>query len=203
MCFTFLASSILFSKMYVMQFLTTSSLRALLASTLPFLSTMSPVGRQRGDQRHIHHLVRDGGLITHTLRDRLARWERDGQEVQGSSLHVALQVTHSGPFYFWQRNTHFFQTPFISSLNLVGFQHDGCCKEQGIWSSTSLYDFKTYYSIKQICKLWNGSRVIVVLNVWLEVSIFCVFADFLIGFGRYIKLPIWLGLKLMIIFIVS
>lgn len=41
---TFLASSILFSKMYVMQFLTTSSLRALLAITLPFLSTISPVG---------------------------------------------------------------------------------------------------------------------------------------------------------------
>lgn len=49
--FTFLASNILFSKMYVMQFRTTSSLRALLAIMFPFLSTVSPV---RTVRRHIH-----------------------------------------------------------------------------------------------------------------------------------------------------
>lgn len=50
--FTFLASNILFSKMYVMQFRTTSSLRALLAIMFPFLSTVSPV---RTVRRHIHN----------------------------------------------------------------------------------------------------------------------------------------------------
>lgn len=35
--------------MYVMQFLTTSSLRALFAITLPFLSTISPVEQRASD----------------------------------------------------------------------------------------------------------------------------------------------------------
>lgn len=64
---TFLASSILFSKMYVMQFLTTSSLRALLAITLPFLSTMSPVETDRSDQALIHHCSMEVNPIKHTL----------------------------------------------------------------------------------------------------------------------------------------
>lgn len=64
---TFLASSILFSKMYVMQFLTTSSLRALLAITLPFLSTVSPVEVGSSDQTLIHHCSTKLNLIKHTL----------------------------------------------------------------------------------------------------------------------------------------
>lgn len=43
---TFLASSILLSKTYVMQFLTTSNRRALLASTMPLRSVKVPVGRK-------------------------------------------------------------------------------------------------------------------------------------------------------------
>ena len=53
-CGTFLASSILFSKMYVMQFLTTSRRRALLASTLPWRSTTSPVETEKGGQTGGH-----------------------------------------------------------------------------------------------------------------------------------------------------
>lgn len=67
MALTFLASSILFSKMYVMQFLTTSSLRALLAIMLPFLSTVSPVETGRSDQALIHHWSTEVNPIKRTL----------------------------------------------------------------------------------------------------------------------------------------
>lgn len=64
--FTFLASNILFSKIYVMQFRTTSSLRALLAIMFPFLSTMSPV---RAVRRH-HRNGRKSPAFLNTLWDR-------------------------------------------------------------------------------------------------------------------------------------